>query len=83
MSKIAFSAGEKAEIVEGIKLYFAADLEQEIGSFDAEFLLEFFAETIGGRFYNRGLHDALAALDTRLDGIKDAVYALEKPTDTR
>lgn len=83
MSKIEFSAEQKAEIVKQIKLYFQEELTQEIGSFDAEFLLDFFADEIGAHFYNQGLADALAAMDGRLDEIRDAIYALEKPTGAR
>ncbi|WP_348674065.1 DUF2164 domain-containing protein [uncultured Abyssibacter sp.] len=83
MSKIEFSTEQKAEIVKQIKLYFQEELSQDIGGFDAEFLLDFFAEEIGSHFYNQGLADALAAMDDRLDGIRDAIYALEKPTGAR
>ena len=79
---ITFSPEEKAVMVEKMKAYFARELDQEIGGFDAEFLLDFFAEEIGVYFYNKGLNDALDAMRAKLDLIADDVgYALEKPTD--
>lgn len=81
MAKIEFSEEERALIVKKIQLYFREELDQEIGRFDAEFLLEFFAEEVGAYFYNRGLYEAQAILQSRLDGIAEAIYELEKPTD--
>lgn len=78
---IAFSQAEKDVIVRKIKLYFSEELKQQIGSFDAEFLLDFFAREIGAYFYNRGLYDAQAALSSKIDDIQDAIFQLERPTE--
>ncbi|WP_345988430.1 DUF2164 domain-containing protein [Sulfurimonas sp. HSL1-2] len=76
---ITFSPEEKAVMVEKMKAYFARELDQEIGGFDAEFLLDFFAEEIGVYFYNKGLNDALDEMRVRIDTIADDVgYTLEK-----
>jgi uncharacterized protein (DUF2164 family) len=79
--EISFSSEEKASIVPRIQRYLAAELDLEAGAFEAEFLLDFFTREIGGYFYNRGLYDARALLDGRLEEIADALYALEKPTE--
>ncbi len=83
MPEITFSKDEKEIITNKIKLYFHEELDQEIGQFDAQFLLDFFAEEIGVYFYNRGLYDAQAILERRLEDIGEAIYELEKPTDLR
>jgi uncharacterized protein (DUF2164 family) len=75
-----FSADEKAEITGKVKMYFREELDQEIGSFDAEFLVDFFAEEIGAYFYNRGLYDAQALISTKVEEISEAIYELERPT---
>ena len=80
MPKIEFTSDEKAEIVRRIKAYFEANLEQEIGQFDAEFLLDFFTEQVGGFYYNRGLQDARTVLESRLESIDEALYEIEHPT---
>jgi uncharacterized protein (DUF2164 family) len=77
---IKFSKGEKELLVHKIKLFFSDRLDQQIGGFDAEFLLEFFSTEIGVYFYNRGLYDAQAILSNRMDEIHDAIYKLERPT---
>ncbi|MBV2089649.1 MAG: DUF2164 domain-containing protein [Candidatus Thiodiazotropha sp. (ex Ctena orbiculata)] len=81
MSAIEFSNDEKTFIVHKIKNYFREKLDQEIGQFDAEFLLDFFSEEIGSYYYNRGLQDARAVLESRLENIDEALYEIEKPTE--
>ncbi|ORE87227.1 hypothetical protein ATO7_09307 [Oceanococcus atlanticus] len=79
MAIVEFTQEEKDAIVNQIKLYFSEELDQEIGQFQAEFLLDFFAEKIGGAFYNVGLRDARAVLEGKLQDIDDALYEIEKP----
>jgi uncharacterized protein (DUF2164 family) len=81
MADIEFSKDEKALITRKIQMYFTKELKQDIGRFDAEFLLDFFANEVGGYFYNRGLYDAQAILSKRIDDLTDAICELEKPTE--
>ncbi|MDE2279183.1 MAG: DUF2164 domain-containing protein [Xanthomonadaceae bacterium] len=83
MPDIQFSSDEKDILVRKIKRYFAEELRQEIGGFDAEFLLAFFAGEVGAYFYNRGLYDAQAILSGKLDELGEAIYQLERPTEFR
>jgi len=83
MSEIKFSKEEKEIIVKKIQLYFSEELERDIGQFDAQFLLDFFATEIGGFFYNRGLYDAQAILERRIEDISESIYELEKITEFR
>ena len=79
MTSIQFSKEEKQRIVARVKHYFETEMNQEIGSFEAEFLVDFFAGEIGGYFYNRGLYDAQAVVAARLADITDALAEIEKP----
>ena len=81
MAIVEFSGDEKKVIVGRIQTYFREELDQELGGFDAEFLLDFFAEEMGAYFYNRALYDAQAILERRLEDFGEAVCELEKPTD--
>ncbi|MBN85555.1 MAG: DUF2164 domain-containing protein [Pseudomonadales bacterium] len=81
MAIVEFSGDEKKIIVGRIQTYFREELNQELGGFDAEFLLDFFAEEMGAYFYNRALYDAQAILERRLEDFGEAVFELEKPTD--
>ena len=80
MSEISFTHEEREIICRKIQLYMREELDQEVGQFDAGFLLDFFAEEIGPYFYNRGLYDAQAILQSRLENIAEAIYEIEKPT---
>ncbi|NUO75104.1 MAG: DUF2164 domain-containing protein [Lysobacter sp.] len=81
MSTIAFSKDETALLVRKIQLYFSQELNQQIGQFDAEFLLDFFSKEVGAYYYNRGLYDAQSALNAKLEDVQDAIYQLEQHTD--
>ena len=70
---------ERAQIVDRVKLYFNDELNQSIGQFDAGFLLDFFSEEIGAYYYNRGLLDAQAVIEEKLESIADALYEIEQP----
>jgi uncharacterized protein (DUF2164 family) len=80
MKNIEFTKEQKMHIIYKIKHYFAAELHEEIGQFDAEFLMEFFAKEIGPYFYNQGLQDAHAAVEIQMDVLTDVLYTLEEPT---
>ena len=80
MTEIKFTREEREIICRKIQLYMREELDQEIAQFDAGFLLDFFAEEIGAFFYNRGLYDARAILEKRLENIAEAIYEIEKPT---
>ena len=73
MAEITFTRDERDIICRKIQLYMREELEQEVGQFDAGFLLDFFAEEIGPYFYNRGLYDAQAILESRLENIAEAI----------
>lgn len=79
MDKIEFSKDEKEMMVQKVKMYFREDLNQDIGNFDAEFLVDFFAEEMGGFFYNRGLYDAETMISEKVSEISDLLLQLEKP----
>ncbi len=79
MSKIEFTAELQSVIVQKIQRYFQEELDQEMGQFDAQFLLDFFSEEVGPYYYNQGLHDAQTVLEKQLESIADAIYEIEKP----
>ena len=81
MTKIKFSQEEKEQITGKVKRYFETEMNQDIGSFEAEFLIDFFAEEIGGYFYNRGLYDAQVIVSGKVEEIVDALVEIEKPVN--
>ncbi len=81
MSKIEFTQKEKEIISKKIQMYFREELDQKIGLFDAQFLLDFISEEIAPLYYNKGLYDAQAVLQSQLENIADKLYEIEKPTE--
>ena len=79
MSEIKFGSDEKAQMVKKVQGYFEKELDQDIGRFDAEFLIDFLTKEMGPFFYNKGLQDAQAVVSSKSDEIVDAIYELEKP----
>tara|TARA_R110001592_G_scaffold5492_2_gene30259 strand:- start:1513 stop:1767 length:255 start_codon:yes stop_codon:yes gene_type:complete len=83
VAEIKFSAEEKLAISQKVQRYVADELDLEIGQFDAEFLLDFFAQEIGEYFYNRGLYDAQAVLEKKIEEIGESILQLEKATQIK
>lgn len=79
MKDIEFSQQQKEAMVARIKKYFEDELNQDIGGFDAEFLIDFFAKELGGYFYNQGLQDAQLLLSEKLDEVYYGLQELEQP----
>ncbi|HJL84732.1 MAG TPA: DUF2164 domain-containing protein [Candidatus Marinimicrobia bacterium] len=76
---IKLSKENKVKITQEIQEWFRENLDQEIGNLDAEFLLDFFAEKIGGFFYNEALSDVHSLINERTETLIDEIYILTKP----
>lgn len=75
---IELSNDRKADLIYKIKQYFENELDQEIGQFDAEFLLNFFTTELGGKIYNQALYDMQDQLKEKFESLNDIIYQLEK-----
>ncbi|MED5411669.1 MAG: DUF2164 domain-containing protein [Pseudomonadota bacterium] len=82
MSKIELDQTAKDEITKRLKDYLYEELNVEIGSFDAQYLLDFFSEQVGYQYYNQGLADALKAFEGKLEEFNELIYLLEKDSPT-
>lgn len=81
MSEISLDEVSKKEIIAKLKVYFDDELNHQLGSFEAEFLLDFFAKNVGAYYYNQGLGDALKGFESKLEEFNDLIYQLEKPIE--
>jgi uncharacterized protein (DUF2164 family) len=77
---LEFTPEERAALNTRVQEYLSTELSVELGRFDVEFLVDFFTKEIGAFYYNRGLYDAQAALEKRLDDVRESILSLEKPT---
>lgn len=80
MSQIELSPEHTAHVVELIQAHFKEKLDSDIGRFDAEFLIDFFASEIGTFYYNQAITDANALLHTQIDSMSESLAELEKWT---
>lgn len=80
MKDIKLSQDQTDRMVSKIKRYFSDELDQDIGSFEAEFLIEFFVKEIGPHFYNQALADANRVFVEKVEDASYLVQELEKPT---
>ena len=76
---IELDTRQKSIIVDKLKTYFDQELQQDIGQFDAEFLLDFFAKEVGVFFYNKGIEDAKEVIDDQFQSIDMALMEIEQP----
>ncbi|MAB00368.1 MAG: hypothetical protein CMN87_07225 [Stappia sp.] len=78
MANIELSTPERAALAEWLRERIAEETGEEIGGLEAESLAGALVRDIAGHFYNRGLHDARAAISARLEEVSEIVYAMEE-----
>ena len=77
---INISRRNKDKIIQDLQEWFQENLDQEIGSLDAEFLTEFFTENVGGLYYNQALTDVHTLIYEKTELLADSIYDLTKDT---
>ena len=77
---ISISRKNKDKIIQDLQEWFQENLDQEIGSLDAEFLTDFFTENVGGHYYNKSLTDVHTLIYEKTESLADNIYDLTKDT---
>lgn len=78
MADIELGKEVEQALIAKLQQYLADELQVELGNFETQFLLDFFADHAGCFFYNQGLADALKAFEDKIDELNDIVYQLEQ-----
>ena len=78
MATIELDRATKDALIVKIQQYTEAELDRKLGSFEAEFLLDFFAKNMGPHFYNQALADVLKGFDVTVEAFTESVYGLER-----
>ena len=78
MASIELSAPERAALAAWLRERISEETGEEIGGLEAESLAGALVRDIAGHFYNRGLHDARAAISARIEEVGEIVYAMEE-----
>ena len=79
MAVIELEKTTREALIRKLQQYFERELNQELGAFDAEFLLDFFAEQAGVLYYNQAVVDIQAHLQKQMEEISYGIAELEKP----
>ncbi|WP_406828768.1 DUF2164 domain-containing protein [Microbulbifer sp. ARAS458-1] len=79
VKEIEFTKDQKERMAAKIKSYFMDELQQDIGGFEAEFLIDFFAKELGPFFYNRGIYDAQQVFLEKAEEVGYVIQELEQP----
>ena len=77
---ISISRKNKDKIVQILQEWFKDNLDQDIGTLDAEFLTDFFTENIGALYYNQALKDVHTLIYEKTESLADNIYELSKDT---
>ena len=64
----------RAQLISELKAFYLTEFDDEISSFRAEQLLDFFLQKLGPAVYNQAVQDARAYMQTRLDDLEGEVY---------
>jgi len=67
----------REDLVRRLQGFFQEDFDEEISSFRAEQVLDFFLEALGPAVYNQAVHDARQFMLQRLDDLDGEVHEPE------
>lgn len=79
MARIALDNQTRDDLARSLRAHLKDALDVEVGTFEVLDLLDHLADTLGPHYYNQGLYDAQAVVKARMDGIVEAIEAVEKP----
>jgi uncharacterized protein (DUF2164 family) len=77
MPQIELPVESRADAIASIKRYFEENMAEPIGDMPAGHLLDYFIEEIGSVIYNRGVADAQARIQLRVEDLTGELAAPE------
>lgn len=81
MNPVELTKEQRDALVEALQEYSEQEMDQELGQFEAGFLLDFMLQRLGTLCYNKGLEDARVAILGRMELATEVVYEMEQPCD--
>lgn len=75
---LTLDAAQEQAAQQTIKRFLEDRFELELGSFEAQEVLDLFAREIAPLYYNKAIFDVQTHLKDRFDSIESDVWALEK-----
>jgi uncharacterized protein (DUF2164 family) len=71
---IELEDARRKQLLTRLQRFYENELEEELSTFRAEQLLDFFLETLGPQVYNQAVQDARGYMQGRLDDLEGEVY---------
>ena len=81
--RIRLTDERRERMLRSIRKYFEEKLDQQLGDFAAERLLEFFVKELGAPVYNQAIQDARAFLQEKLEDLDVEFYEPDEPYSER
>lgn len=78
MAEITFTKSHYEEYVPKLQDYIESEFDMSLGNMDAQFFLDYIAQTLGPHFYNQGIKDATTKLHQMTDIIEGELDTLIK-----
>ena len=79
MPKMAFDRATQEALARRLVRRLHDEFDLDIAPMDGQRLIDILSEMLGPAWYNQGLRDAQAALQSRVDDIAEAIAGLEQP----
>ena len=75
--RIRLAPDRRAQLLDAVKAYFSEEFDDDLSTFRAEGLLDFFIRELGPQVYNQGVRDATSFVQSKLSDIEGEVYEKE------
>jgi uncharacterized protein (DUF2164 family) len=81
--RIRLTDDRRERMLRSIRKFFDEKLDQQLGEFAAERILEFFVKELGAPVYNQAIQDARAFLQGKLEDLDVEFYEPDEPYSER
>lgn len=81
--RIRLTDERRERMLRSIRKFFDEKLDQQLGDFAAQRILDFFVKELGAPVYNQAIQDARAFLQGKLDDLDVEYYEPDQPYSER
>jgi uncharacterized protein (DUF2164 family) len=81
--RIRLTDDRRERMLRSIRKFFDEKLDQQLGDFATERILDFFVKELGAPVYNQAIQDARAFLQEKLDDLDVEFYEPDEPYSER
>lgn len=79
VARIAFDRATREALARALVRRLREEFDLEVAPMDGQRLIDVISEDFGAAWYNQGLRDAQAALQSKIDDLGEAIAGLEQP----